>query len=94
MRRWKMHSKNETDDSLERPYVIAALGGKPLREFAENAHDPAARAAAITQLAHVGTADDVDLLWKTFEDDSEDVRIASAFALLRISSTPQRQPHP
>lgn len=74
----------EPADSVARDLVMVALGGRPLRKLAEMASDPSGQYLAIMELSRTGSADDVPLLWKSFDSANVDVRGASAFALLRI----------
>jgi HEAT repeat protein len=76
--------KTETADSQVRPCIIEALDGETLREYARTTTDPGALYTVIGQLSRTGTREDLDLLWKSFENANLDVRIASAFAILRI----------
>jgi hypothetical protein len=81
--------KKEAADAAPRQFMIEALGGPPLRDLARNSPDTGAVYTAVSQLARTGTREDLALLWKTFERDSIDVRLASAFAILRISEVQQ-----
>ena len=89
----EMALKKEPTDSTARPYLIEAIGGEPLRELARTSPDPATIYIALSELSRTGTPDDLELLWKSFENPNLDVRVASAIAILKISDA-KDESHP
>ncbi len=75
---------DEPINSLARPALVVAVGGAEMRQMATNASSPAARYAAAMGLAEQGTSEDQQCLRELTKDPDEDVRVASAFALLKI----------
>ena len=84
----------ESPDSPSRPFIIAALGGEALRDFVRSSSSAGDRYIALSQLARIGTGDDLALLWTTVDDSSADVRVASALAILRITASQPQTKQP
>ena len=75
--------KDEPSDSLAHPMLVAAMGGAGVRDML-NDSSANARALAAMELAERGNSQDAHTLEKLLNDSDRDVRIAAAFALLRI----------
>ena len=84
---------HEPKDSLARPMLVAAVGGSALRDML-NDSTPNARAIAAMQLAEKGDAQDSHAIEKLLSDSDRDVRIAAAYALLRIDQRINEHPEP
>ncbi len=74
-------------DTTARVAIVCALGGESLRELLMNDSSSVARYSAAMELAGSGNdRNDVRLLKALVEDNDEDVRVAAAFALLKIDA--------
>lgn len=73
----------ESSSSPARPLIVVALGGKPVRSLLVDL-SAAARYHAAIYLSGDGTRDDAEALNRLLRDPDPDVRVAAAFAILRI----------
>ena len=85
--------EHEARESLAHPMLVAAVGGGGVRGML-NDSTANARALAAMELAEKGKSQDAHTIENLLNDSDRDVRIAAAFALLRIDQRNKDNPEP